>query len=526
MYNLPERLSKTLIICPGNLKASMLYTFADHSLDTELLELRHGEQLIAVEPQVYQVLLYLIQHRDQAVSKDQLLDHVWAGRIVSEATLTNCIKLARQAIGDSGEQQSLIRTVRGHGYRFVGDLQADDQNGTADLALEGLVSIVILPFQVFSDNPELAFFADALVEDLTTIIARVSGLQVISRSSAFSYKQQPPSIAQVREDLDVSHAIEGSVRTLGKRIRINLQLIDVTTQAHVWAHRFDSEEDSLENIEDEIIQSVARLLEPQLTRLSFQRLPRHQANRDAHRNFLYAGGLLATKGWHEDTFLEADKALQQCLEIDPDYALAHAYRALLLGLGHRVGLLANREAAINQCLACSDAALQLDDMNSVVLGFVGCALADIGHIDRAMPLLRKAVEQDPSNAQAWVALGAAEICNQNLSNAIKYMRKGMRISPLDNRLAVWGSFLAIGLMMNNEAEAAVDEAQLACQRDTKNYLPQVTLAVVLTAANSLDAAKKAIADARSIRPLLGDADIQTLFGDQVLSLMQKTGVLG
>ncbi len=507
----------------------MLYRFDGYCLDTDQLELRHNNQAIAVEPQVFQVLRYLLENRSRAVSKDELLEHVWSGRIVSEATLTNCVKQARQAIGDDGENQALIRTVRGHGYRFAADVGVQTENNAHQPQISDLVSLVILPFQVFSAEHELQFFADALVEDLTTLLARIPGLQVISRSSAFSYRGSPPSMAQVKADLDVSHAIEGSVRAQGsgdeRRIRINLQLIDVNTQGHVWAHRYDSIPAALQAIEDDIIQDVARLLEPQLTRLSFQRLPRYQAVRDAHRNFLYASGLLATKGWHEDTFTEADQALQQCLDIDPEYALAYAYRALILGLGHRVGLLTDREIAINQCLICADAALQRDDMNSIVLGFVGCALADIGHTDRGISLLRKAIEQDPSNAQAWAALGASQIGTGQTADAVEFLRKGMRISPLDNRLAIWGSFLAIALMANGEAETAIDEARLACQRDGKNYLPQITLAVILAANQLSDDARQAIANARSIRPELGENDIRSIFGNQALDMLQQTGVL-
>ena len=219
--------------------------FGDCELDLAGYEVRRDGQRRAVEPQVFELLAYLVRNPGRLVTKDELIAEVWSGRIVSDSALSGQIKSARQAIGDDGEQQRLIRTVHGRGFRFVGELthaeqpHGDEPAGAEKrpLALPDKPSIAVLPFANLSGDPEQEYFADGMVEDITTALSRVKEFFVIARNSAFTYKGKSVDVKRIGRELGVRYLVEGSVRRAGGRVRIAGQLIDAETGAHLWADR-------------------------------------------------------------------------------------------------------------------------------------------------------------------------------------------------------------------------------------------------------------------------------------------------
>jgi len=209
--------------------------FGEHHLDIDRRELRRDAELIAIEPQVFDLLVYLIRNRDRVVSKDDLIASVWGGRIVSESTLTSHIHAARKAIGDTGETQRLIRTLPRKGFRFVGDVQDVQRravpvgNLPSELPTVSVLqpltaprlSIVVLPFTNLSDDREQQYLADAITEDLTTDLSRLDNMFVISRNTAFTYRNKPVDTRQIGRELGVRYVLEGSVRRWGSQLRIS-----------------------------------------------------------------------------------------------------------------------------------------------------------------------------------------------------------------------------------------------------------------------------------------------------------------
>ena len=172
----------------------MIYHFNDFVLDISRRELRRGEDDIPLEPQVFDLLEFLIRARDRVVSRDELLDAIWHGRAISDATLSSRVNAARTAVGDTGEAQRLIRTLPRKGIRFVGDVrEAPDLPSGAPVAEPAhpadpeMPSIAVLPFTNMSGDPEQEFFADGMAEDIITALSRCSGLFVIARNSSFLY---------------------------------------------------------------------------------------------------------------------------------------------------------------------------------------------------------------------------------------------------------------------------------------------------------------------------------------------------
>src|SRR3981189_277791 len=220
-----------------------------YAFDTDQRDLHRGADVVSVAPQVFDLLDYLIRNRERVVSKDDLINAIWDGRIVSDAALTTRLNVARSAIGDSGEEQRLIKTLPRKGFRFVGQVRearevAGPNPGDAPEsapAVPDRPSIAVLPFANMSGDPEQEYFADGMVEEITTALSRFKGLFVIARNSSFAYKGRAVDIKQVRVELGVGYGVEGSVSKAAGKVRITGQLIDAAIGSHRWADRFEGD---------------------------------------------------------------------------------------------------------------------------------------------------------------------------------------------------------------------------------------------------------------------------------------------
>jgi TolB-like protein len=252
----------------------MIFSFADCEIDIERHEFRRAGTAIHIEPQVFDLLVYLLRNRDRMVSKDDLIASVWGGRIVSESTLTSRINAARRAVGDSGGEQKLIRTIARKGLRFVGDVRTPSSGAAPSgpaapphditLPFPERPAIAVLAFDNMSGDPEQEYFSDGISEDIITALARLRWFLVIARNSSFVYKGQAVHMKQVGAELGVAYVLEGSVRKAGDRVRITAQLNDLATGSHVWAERYDRALADVFAVQDEITAAIVAAIEPQL----------------------------------------------------------------------------------------------------------------------------------------------------------------------------------------------------------------------------------------------------------------------
>jgi len=321
---MPDRL------CAGRFcwTSSMLYRFEDYVLDSDRRELRRGAALLAIEPQVFDLLVFLVGSRDRLVSKDDVLASVWGGRIVSESTLASRINAVRRVVGDSGKKQRLIRTTIGKGIRFIGSVR--EQNVASDSAGEALdvsqhkPSIAVLPFVNLSGDVEQEYFVDGMVEEIITALSRIRWLFVIARNSTFTYKGQTTDVRQVGSDLGVRYVLEGSVRKAGNRVRITGQLIDTATAAHLWADRFDGLLDDVFELQDKVASSVAGAIEPALQAAETARSAgRPTDDLTAYDLYLRAYAMF----WSSARQMpQALRLMEQAIARDPRYGLALAWK--------------------------------------------------------------------------------------------------------------------------------------------------------------------------------------------------------
>jgi TolB-like protein len=418
------------------------YLFEDFALDLDRRELWRGAALVAVEPQVFDLLVQLIRHRDRVVSKDDLLAAIWQGRIVSDSALFNRINAARKAIGDTGERQRLIRTLPRKGLRFVGEVHEEATEGPPlPLSLPGRPSIAVMPFANASGESGEEYFADGISEDLVTGLARIRWLFVIARNSSFAYKHRSVDVKQMSRELGVRYVLEGSVRRAGNRLRITAQLVDATTGGHHWAERYDRDLGDMFAVQDEITRSVAAAIEPRLLAAegvrALARSPDH----------LGAWELVAQAQTHfwrltRTDYEEAVKPLQQAVSAHPDYAPAHGRLGFCLVFAAHMGWIAadqgmrsGRQHAIR--------AIALDDCDP--WGHI--ALAYWAMMERrteeSIASFRQAVTLNPNSAAAHSHLSRGFAFAGRDREAIEHGQEAIRLSPLDPEMALFLGAIAV-----------------------------------------------------------------------------------
>ena len=499
----------------------VILSFDDVVINTANYELRVGGDLKKVEPKVFDLIVYFASHPGEVHSREALIEAVWPGRIVADATISTCVKNARKALGDTGEQQNYLCTVRGRGYRFSAHVSTRGNDSDSfelstatappvardDTGVD--LSMMILPFRCLADNTELSRIAAGLALELDTILTRVPLLRLSVEGVHYEGQDPPPTARQVHKEFGVDFVLDGQVQDAGGAMRVNVQLSDARTGYRLWAETFLLAE-PLASAAPRCIAAIVSKLEPQLLR-AMANVARSGADAPTARQlFLQANALLVMHGWNHESFVEAAHLLRRSAELDSQFALAPALESLLHGFGFRIGLPADREAANAEAYRSAERALQIDSMDSTVIGLAGCALADTGHIERGERLLRNAIELNPANAQAWVGLGSVRIILGDMSDAVEKLAKGINLSPLDSRLSVWGAVLAVANLLAGDLKAASDAANLACQRHDRTYLPRLALAGVRLVVKDYKGALRALADARRIKPDLNEQQISAI----------------
>jgi TolB-like protein len=416
------------------------FLFEDYALDTDRRELRRGAQQIAVEPQVFDLLVYLVQNRERVVTKDDLLDAVWAGRFVSESNLSTRINAARKAIGDSGEDQRLIHTVARKGFRFVGVVSsapesagevAETAKTPTALPLPDKPSIAVLPFDNMSGDPEQEYFADGMVEEIITALSRFRQLFVIARNSTFTYKGRAVDVKQVGRELGVRYVLEGSVRKSNDQVRIAAQLIDATTAAHLWADRFDRAIENIFDLQDRLTASLVGALAPQLQQAEIDRAKRKPTeNLDAYDYFFR--GMANLYQWTLDGTNEALRLFRRAVELDPDFASAYGMAAFCYVWRKVNGWIVKDAQETGEAGRLARRAVDLGQDDAVALAFGGHTLARlVGDLEGGAAFIDRALTLNPNLAAAWHYSGWTKIWLGEPDIAIEHLAIAMRLSPLD-----------------------------------------------------------------------------------------------
>ena len=501
----------------------MRYLFENCSFDTDRRELRRGAEPVNIPPQVFDLLDYLIRNREHVVSKDDLIEAIWRGRIVSETALTTRLNAARTAIGDSGEEQRLIKTLPRKGFRFVGPVQETHGSASAavagppesppkpTLALPDKPSIAVLPFENMSGDVEQEYLADGIVDDITTALSWFRSLFVIARHSSFTYKGHAVDIKQVGRELGVRYVLEGSVRKSAEKIRIACQLIDATTGAHLWADRFDGDLSDIFALQDEITVNVIAAIHPKLLQAEIDLVARRPNSVSAYDLYLRA-----TAHYHamnREEVAEALRLLYRALEIDPRYSRA----ASLATVCHTINLMQrwaiDPQSDVKEAARLAQLVLSIDEHDADTLACVGLAKAYVsGDFDAAIDLVNQAVALNPNSATAWGFRGVTCVYIGQAQEAVGSFERSIRLNPLDPTLFVTYSMLGVAFIDLRRFEEAVAAATKALRKNKTFGLANRCLAAALAHLGRDAEAKKIVVQILEIEPGFRISDLLSRSG--------------
>ena len=492
----------------------MRYLFEDYELDSGRRELYRDTKVVALTPQAFDLLDYLIRNRERVVCKDDLIAAIWKGRCVSDAALTTRLNAARSAIGDSGEKQRLIKTLPRKGYRFIGTVQeahnaptgvvTEIQGETAKgaLTLPDIPSLAVLPFINLSSDPEQEYFAEGMVEDIITGLSRSKSLFVIARQSTFTYKGKTVDVRQVGRELGVRYVLEGSVRKSNDRVRIIGQLIEATTGAHLWADRFDSQLNDIFDLQDQVTSSVISALFPHLERAEIERAKRKPTeNLQAYDYYLRA--LSSFYQFTREQNIEALRLTRLAVKIDPGLAVAYALGAYCYLQRKVFGWTVDADQERNNTRLFARRAIELDKDDPTVLVRVGQAIAAVLYeIDEGVALVFRAHELNPSLALAQYTIGWDHIRRGNLEAALKQFHAGGRLSPMDPFIFLMQTGIAFAHFLADRYEDGTSWAKSAVLH-RPNYLnAQFILAACHAMSGRVEEARMISARLVEARPAL------------------------
>jgi len=420
------------------------YLFEEYAFDTDRRELYRGTEIVTIAPQVFDLLDYVIRNRERVVSKDDLINAIWNGRSVSDAALTTRLNVARSAIGDTGEEQRLIKTLPRKGFRFVGAVRETQRPASAavtdneekppkpTLTLPDKPAIAVLPFTNLSSDPEQDYFADGIVEEIITALSHFRQLFVIARNSSFTYKGRAVDVKQVGRELGVRYVLEGSVRKAANRVRITGQLVDTATGAHLWSERFEGGLGDIFALQDQVTESVVGAIAPAVEKAEIERAKRKPTeNLDAYA--LYLRGL--AKFYQYGSRQANDEALRlfnSAIELDVDFASAYGRAATCHVAAKTNGWFSETGNEVAEVTRLAQRAVELGKDDAFALAASGFALAYVVRdLGVGAALIDRALVLNSNLARAWSFDGWVKVWLGEPEAAIERFARATRLSPLD-----------------------------------------------------------------------------------------------
>jgi len=494
------------------------YEFLTYQVDGDTAELRCGGEPVALEPKAFDLLCYLIEHRNRTVGKDELLDNIWPGVIVSETALTSCVKKVRRALGDSADTQSILKTVPRRGYRFIATIATKDSDPadnkpvmTANIAQPDKPSLLVLPFEAADNGAESGTLADELTEDIIAEMSRNGWLFVIARSTAFSYKGQTVNGRRVAAELGVRYMAEGVVRSTRDQVRIAVNLVDAGSETQMWSERYDRPLSVVFAAEEKIAKEIATALGSELRRAEGVR------SRGADPKALDAWGLVhrgmavSWSTFNQRSNGEAENFYRQAIELVPEDARAHAFLANSLAMKCVNGWSRNFEADQSEAWLEIRKAMDLAAGDSIVLGQLGHAHSCLGKPKLGIRLLERAVALDPNAASNLGLISFSLIATGRPSEAVQRTEEILRSSPHDPAANWFYANVGWAYLQLEEFERCEE----ACLNSIACYdgwqAPWVTLAVAREAIGDHENAVSALRTCRRLAPDIDLAGYDAFF---------------
>jgi TolB-like protein/DNA-binding winged helix-turn-helix (wHTH) protein len=521
----------------------MIYLIGAFALDTSAYELRHNGSSVAVEPQVFDLLVLLIENHDRIVTRDEIIERVWKGRIVSDTAITSRVKAARRAIGDDGKAQGLIRTIHRRGLRFVGDvviegaqlpvpaealvepphvtsspdtplalnrrsmiigapslpleaglprsIETEDSATGLDLSLPNRPSLVVLPFQLLGGDEHGQIMADGLSLDIMTRLARTRWLFVISRGSAFMFRDSTHDVRSIALRLGVRYVVQGNVQFVGGRVRIRAALSDALATREVWAEHFDRKVDDIFEIQDEIANVIVGAVEGEIEQTERQRaLLTHPANLDAWSAYHRATWLMYQ--FTPESYVEAERLFKLAARLDPNasrvfagLSFVHWQRAFL-----EIGQ--DRNGEISKALEYAQQSVSLDPREPQGHWALGRAILLQEDFDLALEEIEHSIKLNPNFAIGHYSSAFTRMLIGDIQGTGTAVGQARRLSPYDLMSFAMLATQAVSAALSGNGDEAVILADRAARQPNAHYHIHAIAALCHAIAQRPDTARQHI----------------------------------
>jgi TolB-like protein/tetratricopeptide (TPR) repeat protein len=433
-----------------------LLQIADLRVDSALDEICKEGRTIKLEPKSMQLLICLAERAGEVLSVDELLDLVWKNVVVSPDSVYAAVAALRRTLGDDPKKPKYIANVQRRGYRLIAPVSpwVDPADLTSNVIVAPLLSekpsIAVFPFLNLSGDPGQEYFSDGVTEDIITELSRWRRISVRSRSASFRYRGAAVDMKQVARELNVRFVVEGSVRRMGERIRISVQLIDAATGSHIWSERFDRGLDEIFSVQDRVVQTIVSTLVGRVEASDTERARRKPPMSLAAYECVLKANSLAWDDPEGET--EATRLVEKAIELDPSYALAHAVLAALSYSQWEDGPRSSA-AALEKGYALAMRGVELDASESTCHAILGHMCAHRRSFELGVRYSRRAVEINPNSQWNAADLGSILVYAGEPDEALTWFARSQEIDPYFDQAWCWRSFGLACMSLGRYADA-------------------------------------------------------------------------
>ncbi len=417
----------------------MAFRFNQVTLDTYQYRLSRAGEPVSVEPQVFDLLVYLIEHRDRVVTRDELLQNLWRGKVVGDAALGVRLKDARKAVGDDGSRQQVIKTIHGRGYQFIAEVTTEpDPNQSigfpskGKLSLPDKPSIVVLPFRNLSDGDGAEFFAEGIGEEIMMGLSRFREVMVVALGSSIEADAKFGDSVRAARELGVHYALSGSVQIVGERARVMVHLVDSASGQQIWAEKYDDILDDIFRVQDELTIRILHMIVGQIEQSDLERsLKTIETDLSAYEIVLRGKHIF--DDWHasRERNSKAREHFVRAVELDPGYAPAYTWLAATYLKEIEQYWSEDREETCARCLEYAHRAVELDDRDSVAHNILSGAYWHVkSDFERARYYMLKALELNPNYYWNYCYGGWFCTCDGDLDTGVELSDQAIRLNPL------------------------------------------------------------------------------------------------
>ena len=496
----------------------MIYRFDHYRLNTATQELHAGEELVELEPQVFALLVLLIENRERVVGKDELVSRIWRDRVVSDAAISSRVKSARKAVSDDGSAQRLIRTIHGVGFRFVG---AVESAVAVDVAAPSRAvetssdptsmrpSIAVLPFAPSGDPALVSTMADAIPYDILVELSRLRWLFVTARASSFQFRPPVPSLEVVRAKLGVGYVLSGAVDVDGKRISVSVTLDDLKRGGVLWGDRYSGSVDDIHAVRERIVTAVVTALDLRIPGNEARHALATPENLDAWS--AYHVGLHHMYRFDKEGNRQAAHYFNRAITLEPSFARAYAGLSFALFEDAFLRVTDDVPAAVTLARRYAEDGLNRDALDPFCNLVMGRALWLTGDHESSLPWLERAVTLNPSYAQGKYSRGLTEALIGATRDARGNADEAMQLSPLDPLLYGMFGVRALGHLGDGDLVEALPWAERAARAPRAHAFIALIAAVANQVNGETVKANGWVASARSRHPGISGADFLATF---------------